>query len=87
MKDNQIPIMLTSQQITTLQDMILEKQLEIATAQSERQSTASSSALREQMSHITDLLMALNTALPDNHIPDAQSFISVQHKGTTARAD
>ena len=87
MTDNQIPIMLTSQQITTLQDMILEKQLEIATAQSERQSTASSSALREHMSHITDLLMALNTALPDNHVPDSPSFIAVQHKGMTARAD
>lgn len=82
MKDNQRPIMLTSQQITTLQDMILEKQLEIATAQSERQSTASSAALREHMSHITDLLMALNMALPDNHVPDAHSFISVRHKET-----
>lgn len=66
MKDEQIPIMLTSQQITTIQDIILEKQYELATEQSDCEDSACSSRLRVKMSQITDLLMALNMALPES---------------------
>lgn len=80
MRDQQVPLMLTRQQIDTLQDMILEKQLEIATAQSEGLNTEQAGDLREQMSHITDLLMALNIALPENHAADTEGLVTIRHK-------
>jgi len=80
MRDQQIPLMLSRQQIDTLQDMILEKQLEIATAQSESQNAEHAGDLREQMSHITDLLMALNIALPETHVADTEGFVTIRHK-------
>ncbi len=82
MRDAQVPLTLTSQQIATLQDMILEKQLEIATAQSEGQTTEDAAALREQMSHITDLLMALNLALPEHQAADVEGLVTIRQKDT-----
>lgn len=80
MRDQQIPLMLTRQQIDTLQDMILEKQLDIATAQTDGQTGEQVGDVREQMSHITDLLMALQIALPENQVADTEGLVTIQHK-------
>lgn len=67
MRDGKRPVFLTTEQITTLQDMILEKQYQLAAAQTDTLETASYGRLNEQMSHSTDLLLALASALPDEH--------------------
>lgn len=59
--------MLTAKQITILQDLILEKQYQLAAKQSENQQAIEYTDLSEQMSHTTDLLIALTDALPENH--------------------
>lgn len=65
MSNESRPVMLTTQQIAILQELILEKQYQLAAKQSENQHTLDYSHLSEQMSHTTDLLMTLTNALPE----------------------
>ncbi|MEC7727263.1 MAG: hypothetical protein VX555_01190 [Pseudomonadota bacterium] len=66
MRDGKRPVFLTAEQIAALQDMILEKQYQLAAAQTESLHATDYAKLSEQMSHITDLLMALANALPES---------------------
>jgi hypothetical protein len=66
MSNESRPVMLTAQQIRILQDLILEKQYQLAATQSENQQAIDYSHLSEQMSHTTDLLMQLTDALSEN---------------------
>ncbi|MFY3775261.1 MAG: hypothetical protein FH752_02085 [Marinobacter adhaerens] len=64
MGNDKTPVLLTTEQIITLQDIILEKQYQLAATQSENEQVADYVGLTEQMSHTTDLLLALASALP-----------------------
>jgi hypothetical protein len=66
MSEESRPVMLTARQIRFLQDLILEKQYQLAAQQSENQQSTDYSQLSEQMSHTTDLLMQLTDALPED---------------------
>lgn len=65
MRDGKRPVFLTTDQIATLQDMILEKQYQLAAAQAENLQSTDYAKLSEKMSHTTDLLMTLSNALPE----------------------
>lgn len=78
MTNQKSPVFLTENQIVLLQSIVLEKQLELATKQSDEIYSGEFRELSEHLSHATDLLLALSDAKeekPTQHglLPDQET--------------